>query len=154
MRAILQRVSSASVTVEGAVVSALPHTVSQTPGLLVLAGVTHTDTPADVAWIARKIADLRIFDGELSALEIGAGILLVSQFTLYADTRKGRRPSWSAAAPGPVAEPIVASLAAALTDLGLTVATGIFGEHMHVALVNDGPVTIVLDSADRPGGRP
>lgn len=154
MRAVLQRVTSASVTVDGAVVGALPHTDSQTPGLLVLAGVTHTDTPADVAWIARKIADLRIFDGELSALEIGAGILLVSQFTLYADTRKGRRPSWSAAAPGPVAEPIVASLAAALTDLGLTVATGIFGEHMHVALVNDGPVTIVLDSADRPGGRP
>ena len=170
MRAILQRVTSASVTVDGHVVGTLPHsgadsgtgagagtgigTGTRTAGLLVLAGVTHTDTPADVAWLARKIADLRIFDGELSALEIRAGVLLVSQFTLYADTRKGRRPSWSAAAPGPVAEPVVASLAAALTDLGLTVATGVFGAHMHVALVNDGPVTIFLDSADRPGGRP
>ena len=168
MRAILQRVTSASVTVDGHVVGTLPHggiasgagagagtgTGTVTSGLLVLVGVTHTDTPADVAWLARKIADLRIFDGELSALEIGAGVLLVSQFTLYADTRKGRRPSWSAAAPGPVAEPVVASLAASLTDLGLTVATGVFGAHMHVALVNDGPVTIFLDSADRPGGRP
>lgn len=149
MRVVLQRVSSARVEVEGAVVGDLGG-----PGLVALVGVTHGDGPTQVDWIARKIAGLRIFDGadgddtpgaERSVAEAGLPVLVVSQFTLYADVRKGRRPSWSAAAPGSVAEPLVDALAAALRAQGLTVASGTFGAHMMVHLVNDGPVTLVLD---------
>ncbi len=142
MRAVVQRVTSASVVVAGESVAQF-----EAPGLLVLAGVTHGDGPAEVAWLARKIAELRIMAGERSAAELGAPVIVVSQFTLYADTRKGRRPSWNAAAPGPVAEPMVAALAGALTAYGLEVQTGVFGADMAVHLVNDGPVTILVDTA-------
>ncbi|MGN6610765.1 MAG: D-aminoacyl-tRNA deacylase [Angustibacter sp.] len=141
MRAVVQRVSRAGVQVDGEVVGAV-----ERPGLLVFVGVTHGDGPAQVAAIAGKIADLRIMDDERSAVDLGAPVLVVSQFTLYADTRKGRRPSWSAAAPGPVAEPIVADVVAALQARGLEVSTGRFGAHMQVELVNDGPVTILLEA--------
>lgn len=140
MRAVLQRVSRASVSVDGEVVGAI-----ERPGLLALVGVTHDDGPEQVETMARKIADLRILEGERSVSDEGAPVLVVSQFTLYADTRKGRRPSWNAAAPGPVAEPVVEEVVRALRSRGLEVATGRFGAHMDVALVNDGPVTIVLD---------
>ena len=141
MRAVVQRVSRASVHVEGALVGAVDR-----PGLLVFVGVTHGDGPAQVSAIANKIADLRIMDDERSAVDVGAPVLVVSQFTLYADTRKGRRPSWSAAAPGPVAEPIVEDVVAALRERGLEVSTGRFGAHMDVELVNDGPVTLLLEA--------
>jgi len=140
MRAVLQRVSRASVTVDGEVVGELTR-----PGLLALVGVTHDDGPDQVATMARKIADLRILRDERSVLDDGAAVLVVSQFTLYADTRKGRRPSWNAAAPGPVAEPVVEQVVAALRARGVEVQTGRFGAHMQVELVNDGPVTILLD---------
>jgi D-tyrosyl-tRNA(Tyr) deacylase len=116
------------------------------PGLVVLVGVTHDDGPAQVSTIARKVAELRILDGERSAVDDGAPVLVVSQFTLYADTRKGRRPSWSAAAPGPVAEPLVDAVVTALRARGLEVATGVFGAHMEVELTGDGPVTILLEA--------
>jgi D-tyrosyl-tRNA(Tyr) deacylase len=137
---VLQRVSSASVTVDGRVVGAIDG-----PGLLALVGVALDDGPHQVSTMARKISELRILRDEQSAVDVGAPVLVVSQFTLYADTRKGRRPSWGAAAPGPVAEPVVAELVAALRARGLEVATGEFGAMMDVALVNDGPVTIILD---------
>jgi len=140
MRAVLQRVSRASVTVGGHVVAEVTR-----PGLLALVGVTHDDGPEQVATMARKIADLRILHDERSVLEERAPVLVVSQFTLYADTGKGRRPSWNAAAPGPVAEPVVEQVVAALRERGVEVHTGRFGAHMHVELVNDGPVTILLD---------
>jgi D-aminoacyl-tRNA deacylase len=139
VRAVVQRVSSASVSVGGDVVGAIG------AGLLVLVGVTHDDTPERAATLARKVHELRILDGERSAADVGAPLLVISQFTLYADTRKGRRPSWSAAAPGPVAEPLVDELVAALRARGAPVQTGVFGAHMTVALVNDGPVTLILD---------
>jgi D-tyrosyl-tRNA(Tyr) deacylase len=141
MRAVLQRVRSASVVVSGAIVGQIDR-----PGLLALVGVTHDDGPEQVALIARKIADLRILEGEQSVLDAGAQVLVVSQFTLYADTRKGRRPSWNGAAPGPVAEPLVEAVAQALRDKGVEVATGSFGAHMDIALVADGPVTILLEA--------
>ncbi|HYJ75619.1 MAG TPA: D-aminoacyl-tRNA deacylase [Kineosporiaceae bacterium] len=141
MRVVVQRVTRASVTVAGEVVGRVDR-----PGLVVLVGATHADTPALAAALARKVADLRILRDERSALDEGAPVLVVSQFTLYADTRKGRRPSWSAAAPGPVAEPLVDAFAAALRELGLEVATGRFGADMAVALVNDGPVTLILEA--------
>jgi D-aminoacyl-tRNA deacylase len=141
MRAVVQRVSRASVTVAGAVVAEL-----SAAGLVVLVGVTHTDTAATAAALASKIYHLRILADERSCAATGAPLLVVSQFTLYADTARGRRPSWSAAAPGPVAEPLVAAFAAALTGLGASVSTGVFGAAMQVELVNDGPVTLVLDS--------
>ena len=141
MRVVVQRVSRASVTVDGQVVGRLDR-----PGLAVLVGVTHDDTAQRATALARKVADLRILRGERSALDEGAPVLVVSQFTLYADTRKGRRPSWSAAAPGPVAHPLVETFAGALRALGLEVATGVFGADMAVELVNDGPVTLVLES--------
>ena len=141
MRAVLQRVSSARVVVAGEVVGELTR-----PGLVALVGVTHDDGPAQVETLARKIADLRILHGERSVLDEGAPVLVVSQFTLYADTRKGRRPSWNAAAPGPVAEPVVEQVVQALRDRGVEVATGRFGADMAVELVNDGPVTILLES--------
>ena len=140
MRAVLQRVSRAAVTVDGEVVGAI-----ERPGLLVLVGVTHDDGPEQVATLARKIADLRILHEERSVLDEGAPVLVVSQFTLYADTSKGRRPSWNAAAPGPVAQPVVDQVVAALRERGVEVQTGRFGAHMLVELVNDGPVTILLD---------
>ena len=139
MRLVVQRVTRASVTVEGRVVGRVAR-----PGLVVLVGVTHDDDPQRASALARKVADLRILRGERSALDVQAPVLVVSQFTLYADTRKGRRPSWSAAAPGPVAEPLVEVFAAALRALGLEVATGVFGADMAVELVNDGPVTLIL----------
>jgi D-tyrosyl-tRNA(Tyr) deacylase len=141
VRAVVQRVDSARVLVDGAVVGAVDG-----PGLLVLVGVTHGDGPDQVATIARKVAELRIMDGERSVLAVGGAVLVVSQFTLYADTRKGRRPSWSAAAPGEVAEPLVASLVAALRERGLPVQTGVFGAQMRVELANDGPVTLLLEA--------
>ena len=140
MRAVLQRVSRASVTVEGQVVGALTR-----PGILALVGVTHDDGPEQVATMARKISDLRILHGERSVLDERAPVLVVSQFTLYADTGKGRRPSWNAAAPGPVAEPVVDQVVAALRARGVEVQTGRFGAHMDVELTNDGPVTILLE---------
>ncbi len=140
MRAVLQRVSRAHVCVDGQVVGELTR-----PGLLALVGVTHDDGPEQVATMARKISDLRILHDERSVLDEGAPVLVVSQFTLYADTRKGRRPSWNAAAPGPVAELVVEQVVAALRERGLEVHTGRFGAHMLVELVNDGPVTILLD---------
>ena len=141
MRAVVQRASRARVTVAGAVVAEL-----SAAGLVVLVGVTHTDTAATAAALASKIYHLRILADERSCADTGAPLLVVSQFTLYADTARGRRPSWSAAAPGPVAEPLVAAFAAALTGLGASVSTGVFGAAMQVELVNDGPVTLVLDS--------
>ena len=115
------------------------------PGLVALIGVTHDDGPAQVEVMARKIADLRILGGERSVLDEGAPVLVVSQFTLYADTSKGRRPSWNGAAPGPVAEPLVEQVVEALRAKGIEVATGRFGADMQVQLTNDGPVTIILD---------
>jgi D-tyrosyl-tRNA(Tyr) deacylase len=126
--------------VDGEVVGAIDRS-----GLVVLVGVTHDDTPTQATALAEKIYSLRILDGEKSCADTGAPLLVISQFTLYADTRKGRRPSWSAAAPGPVAEPLVESFIEALRALGATVATGRFGADMKVSLVNDGPVTLILD---------
>jgi D-aminoacyl-tRNA deacylase len=139
VRAVAARVLSASVTVDGAVTGAID------AGLLVLLGVTHTDTPATAATMARKLHELRILRDERSAAEAGAPLLVVSQFTLYGDARKGRRPTWSAAAPGPVAEPLVDAVVAALRGRGATVATGVFGASMQVASVNDGPYTVILE---------
>ncbi|MGW2093770.1 D-aminoacyl-tRNA deacylase [Promicromonospora sukumoe] len=141
MRAVLQRVTRASVVVDGEVVGAIDK-----PGVLALVGVTHDDGPAQVETIARKIADLRILHDEQSVADVGAPVLVVSQFTLYGDARKGRRPTWNQAAPGPVAEPLVDAVVAALRERGLTVETGRFGADMQVELVNDGPVTILLEA--------
>ncbi len=140
MRAVLQRVARASVTVDGEVVGRL-----EDEGLLALIGVTHDDGPEQVERLARKIAELRLLRDERSVVDAGAGVLVVSQFTLYGDARKGRRPSWSAAAPGPVAEPLVEAVCAALRVRGVRVESGVFGADMAVELVNDGPVTLVLD---------
>jgi D-aminoacyl-tRNA deacylase len=141
MRAVVQRVSSASVSVDGKVVGAVDG-----PGLLLLLGVTHDDGPKDVAWMARKVWQTRLFEDETSASEIDAGVLVVSQFTLYGDARKGRRPTWAAAAPGPVSEPLYEAVCAELEGLGARVSRGVFGAQMQVALVNDGPITLILDS--------
>ena len=141
MRAVLQRASRASVTVDGNVVAAFGR-----QGLVVLIGVTHEDGPAQVDVIARKIADLRLLDGERSVVEASAPVIVVSQFTLYGDARKGRRPTWNAAAPGPVAEPLVTAVVEALRGRGIDVATGVFGAHMEVELVNDGPVTLIVEA--------
>ncbi|HLU44569.1 MAG TPA: D-aminoacyl-tRNA deacylase [Natronosporangium sp.] len=139
MRAVVQTVSRASVTVDGEVTGEI------TDGLLVLLGVTHTDDAATADAMARKVYELRILDGERSASEVGAPVLVVSQFTLYGDTRKGRRPSWTQAAPGPVAKPLVDEFVAALRRRGATVATGVFGAHMLVESVNVGPRTVLLE---------
>lgn len=145
MRALVQRVIRAEVRVDGQVVgSCRPQPDRQ--GLLVLLGVTHDDTPARAAALAAKLWGLRILDGERSASDVRAPLLVISQFTLYADTRKGRRPSWSAAAPRPVSEPLVHAFVAALRDLGAHVETGVFGAMMQVELVNDGPVTLLLEA--------
>jgi D-tyrosyl-tRNA(Tyr) deacylase len=140
VRAVVQRVSSARAVVDGEDVGHVDR-----PGLLVLLGVHRTDGESQVSTLARKIAGLRILRGEVSALDARAPVLLVSQFTLYADTRKGRRPSWSAAAPAEVAEPVVARFADELRELGLEVETGRFGADMAVESVNDGPVTLLLE---------
>jgi D-tyrosyl-tRNA(Tyr) deacylase len=139
MRALVQTVSRASVTVGDEVVGAI------VDGLLVLVGVTHDDTPATAEAMARKVYELRILDGDASAAELDAPLLVVSQFTLYGDARKGRRPTWSAAAPAEVAEPLVTALVAALRARGATVATGLFRAHMLVESVNVGPRTILLE---------
>ena len=138
---MLQRASRASVTVDGEVVASFSR-----QGLVALVGVTHSDGIAEAELIARKIADLRILDDEVSVLDAGAPVIVVSQFTLYADTRKGRRPTWNAAAPGQVASPLVDAVVAALRERGLEVGTGVFGAHMDVELVNDGPITILLEA--------
>ncbi|HLZ38676.1 MAG TPA: D-aminoacyl-tRNA deacylase [Mycobacteriales bacterium] len=140
MRAVVQRVSEARVVVDGEVVGAIDR-----PGLCVLVGVTHDDTPAHAEQLAAKLHTLRILPGERSAADLGAPFLVVSQFTLYADVRRGRRPSWAAAAPAEKAEPLVAALVAALRARDAEVATGRFGTAMSVALVNNGPVTLILD---------
>ncbi|WP_039795574.1 D-aminoacyl-tRNA deacylase [Nocardia araoensis] len=146
MRALLQRVSSARVIVDEQVVGRIDPVADGLPhGLVALVGVTHSDTEASARALADKVWRLRVLDGERSAADLGAPILVVSQFTLYADTKKGRRPSWSAAAPGAVAEPLVEHFAQALRELGATVATGRFGAHMQVELVNDGPVTLLVE---------
>ncbi|MBZ5737851.1 D-aminoacyl-tRNA deacylase [Nocardioides mangrovi] len=141
MRAVVQRVLGASVTVDGVTVGAI-----EGPGLLVYLGVTHDDGAADVAWTARKIWDLRILRDEQSASDVAAPVLVVSQFTLYGDARKGRRPTWQAAAPGPVSEPLYDAVCQALRDLGAQVETGSFGADMRVESVNDGPITMILES--------
>jgi D-tyrosyl-tRNA(Tyr) deacylase len=138
---VVQRASRASVSVAGAVTGQL-----SAAGLVVLVGVTHSDTPVTAAALAGKIYYLRILPGEKSCADLGAPLLVISQFTLYADTGKGRRPSWSAAAPGPVAEPLVNAFADALRGLGASVETGVFGADMQVELVNDGPVTLILET--------
>ncbi|WP_067895467.1 D-aminoacyl-tRNA deacylase [Nocardia vaccinii] len=147
MRILVQRVSSAQVIVDDEVVGRIDPAAAGVPhGLAALVGVTHTDSETTAKTLADKLFRLRILEGERSAADLGAPILVVSQFTLYADTTKGRRPSWSAAAPGPVAEPLVELFAETLRALGATVATGRFGAHMRVALVNDGPVTLLLEA--------
>ncbi|MDW8058876.1 MAG: D-aminoacyl-tRNA deacylase [Thermomicrobium sp.] len=150
MRVLVQRVSRASVSVDGRIVSAIG------PGLLLLVGVRRGDDPAIAAWMAQKVANLRIFEDDAgkmnrSVLEVGGSTLVVSQFTLYADVRKGRRPSFVEAAPPEEARPLVDAFADALRRLGLAVETGVFRAHMQVELVNDGPVTIWLDSAELRG---
>jgi D-aminoacyl-tRNA deacylase len=141
MRAVVQRVLSASVGVDGNVVGSIVG-----PGLLVLLGVTHTDGAAEVDWLARKIWSLRILRDEQSASDVDAPVLVISQFTLYGDARKGRRPTWEAAAPGPVSEPLYAAFCSALRRLGATVEEGSFGADMQVSSVNDGPITMILDT--------
>lgn len=141
MRAVIQRVNHAAVSVDGQVVGAIDR-----PGLLVLVGATHDDGAAQVALIARKITDLRLLEGELSVTDAAAPVLVVSQFTLYADTRKGRRPSWNQAAGADVAEPLVQAVVEDLRSRGLEVATGQFGAHMVIDMQADGPVTIELEA--------
>lgn len=151
MRAVVQRAAGASVTVDGSVVGSFSG-----PGLVILVGVTHDDDASTAARLADKVHDLRIFGPEhaatdvegareLSAADLGLPVLVISQFTLYADTRKGRRPTWDAAAPGPVAEPLVDAVVARLRERGAEVSTGRFGADMQVALVNDGPMTVVIE---------
>lgn len=147
MRAIIQRALGACVRVDGDIVGSF-----EGPGLVVLVGVTHDDTEARAQRLADKVYDLRIIDDgdgpEQSAADLGLPVLVISQFTLYADTRKGRRPTWDSAAPRPVAEPLVEAVVARLRERGATTSTGIFGADMQVALVNDGPMTITVDVDD------
>jgi D-aminoacyl-tRNA deacylase len=142
MRVLVQRVSSAAVLVDGQVVGAIR---PDDQGLLAFVGVTHSDDVDTARRLADKLWNLRILADERSAADVNAPILVVSQFTLYADTAKGRRPSWNAAAPGTVAEPLVTAFAEALRALGAHVQTGVFGANMQVELVNDGPVTVILE---------
>jgi D-tyrosyl-tRNA(Tyr) deacylase len=141
MRAVVQRVTEARVVVDGQTVGAIDR-----PGLVVLVGITHTDTASEARWMASKLHTLRILQDEKSCADVDAPLLVISQFTLYADTRKGRRPSWNAAAPADVAEPLIAAVVEALRELGAEVATGRFGADMLLHLVNDGPLTLVVDS--------
>jgi D-tyrosyl-tRNA(Tyr) deacylase len=140
VRAVLQRVTSAAVQVDGEVVGSIG------TGLVILLGITHDDTAECARTLAAKIHHLRILRGEKSLASAEAEALVISQFTLYADTRKGRRPRWNAAAPGPVAEPLYEQFCEQLRNLGVHVATGVFGADMAVSLTNDGPVTLLLDS--------
>lgn len=140
MRAVIQRAVSASVAVDGDVVAEFSG-----EGLVVLIGVTHTDGTEQARRLAAKLHELRILDGERSASDVGAPLLVVSQFTLYADTSRGRRPSWSAAAPAATAEPLVEEVVNALRQRGAEVLTGRFGAHMQVQLVNNGPVTLIVE---------
>ncbi len=140
MRALVQVVTSATVTVADETIGRIDE-----PGLVVLVGVTHDDTPDHAQRLANKVWNLRIMDDEKSASDLGAPLLVVSQFTLYAELNKGRRPSWSAAAPGPVSEPLVAAFCDALRQAGARVETGRFGADMKVALVNDGPRTLLIE---------
>jgi D-tyrosyl-tRNA(Tyr) deacylase len=146
MRAVVQVVTSASVTVRDADGGLRVAGGFDEPGLVVLVGATHDDTPEHAARLADKIWQLRVMDDERSASDLAAPILVVSQFTLYADLGKGRRPSWSAAAPRPVSEPLVSAFCDALRERGARVETGVFGADMALALVNDGPRTILLDA--------
>jgi D-tyrosyl-tRNA(Tyr) deacylase len=139
MKAVVQRVTRARVDVDGLPVGEIG------TGLFVLLGVTHDDTPQLAERLAAKIWNLRIMRDEKSAEELRAGILVVSQFTLYGDARKGRRPTWTAAAPGPIAEPLYDEFCTALRGLGATVAEGIFGAEMEISLTNDGPTTLILE---------
>lgn len=142
MKALIQRVSEARVVVDGRTVGAINE-----PGLCVLVGITHDDGPKQVETIARKIASLRIMRDEKSASDLAAPVLVISQFTLYGDARKGRRPTWNQAAPGPVAEPLVDALVQKLrSEHGLRVETGEFGADMAVSLTNDGPVTLMIEA--------
>lgn len=141
MRVVIQRALEGSVSVDGQVVGALP-----SPGLVILAGITHDDTAQIAEKVAAKVWGLRILADERSASDSHAPLLVISQFTLYAGTRKGRRPTWNAAAPGPVSEPLVEHFVEQLRSLGAHVETGVFGAEMRVALVNDGPMTIIIDS--------
>lgn len=141
MRALIQRVNGATVSVDGNIVGEVSG-----PGLCVFLGITHSDSRTEVIKMATKIAGLRILEDERSATDLNAPILVVSQFTLYGDTRKGRRPSWAAAAPGEIAQPLVDAVVAELRGKhGLTVATGIFGADMDVRLTNTGPVTLWVE---------
>ncbi len=142
MRLVIQRVSSAQVQVEGEIVGAIDR-----PGLLILVGVTRDDQPTTADRLAERVWTLRILDGERSCQDENAPILVVSQFTLYADTRKGRRPSWSAAAPRALSEPLIEAFVSSLRQRGAEVATGVFGAHMKVTLTNDGPVTLILEDS-------
>lgn len=149
MRVVIQRVGGARVEVDGATVGRIG------AGVALLVGVTHGDTRAHAAWVARRVAELRIFadaDGKMnrSLRDIGGGALVVSQFTLYADTSQGRRPSYVAAASPAVAAPLIEAVVDELRTRGLTVATGRFGAHMDLLIEGDGPVTIILDTADVP----
>lgn len=144
MRIVVQRVRQAKVSVDGETVAAIG------PGVVVLVGVTHNDTPEEARWLAQKVAGLRIFEDaegkmNLSLLDVGGEAIVVSQFTLYGDARKGRRPSFTEAAPPQIAEPLVQRFAEELAAAGVPVQTGIFGAHMLVEIHNDGPVTILLD---------
>ncbi len=144
MKVLIQRVSSGSVTVDGAVVGAIGR------GFVVLVGVTHTDTRAAAEWLANKVAGLRVFEDDagkmnLSLLDVGGAVLVVSQFTLYGDARKGKRPSFTDAAPPEIAAPLVEYFCDQLRAFGLPVATGVFGAHMAVAIHNDDPVTLLLE---------
>ena len=139
MRAVVQRVTRASVTADGTSTGEIG------AGLVVLLGVTHDDTAEKARRLAAKIHTLRVLRDEQSVADTGAGVLVVSQFTLYGDARKGRRPTWNAAAPGEVAEPIYDVFCATLRDLGVTVVEGVFGAHMEISLTNDGPTTLVVD---------
>ncbi len=141
MRAVVQRVSEASVRIDGELIARLDR-----PGLCVLVGVTHDDTAATADRLAAKVHGLRILDDERSAADVEAPLLVVSQFTLYGDTRRGRRPTWSAAAPADVAAPLVDAVVDALRRAGAHVETGRLGAHMTLALVNDGPVTVIVDT--------
>jgi D-tyrosyl-tRNA(Tyr) deacylase len=140
VRAVVQRVLSASVTVGGEVAGAI-----EAPGLLVYLGVTHGDGPDEITWMARKIWEVRLLRDEQSLSDVGGGVLIVSQFTLYGNARKGRRPTWAAAAPGEVGEPAYDAVCAELERLGARVARGVFGADMRVESVNDGPVTLILE---------
>lgn len=140
MKAVIQRVLSASVSVDGKVVGSV-----EAPALLVYLGVTHTDGPDEIAWTARKIWETRLLREEQSLSDVVGSVLVISQFTLYGDARKGRRPTWSAAAPGEVGEPVYDAVCEELRRLGAHVETGVFGADMAVSSVNEGPITLLLE---------